>query len=189
MVPKVLLLLFPTFGGFEVAVAAAVLRETHELTTVALDVDAVTGEAGFRCLPHLAADAVDPAAYEALLVPGGDTVHLRDAAPLFALTRAPHARGALLAAMGAGPYVLERAGLLAGRPYTVGYARANRGVLGRFDETRFRPEPMVESDRILTAQGHAYAAFGLRVGELLGTDVDADVAGYYRGLRNPWLGA
>lgn len=116
--PEVLPLLFPTFREFEVAVAAAVLRGTHEPVTVAPDGGAVAGESGFRCLPHLAVDAVDPTGYDALLVPGGDMVHRRDAEPVFA--RAFHVRGALLAAISAGTYVLARAGLLQGHPYTVG---------------------------------------------------------------------
>lgn len=185
--PNVLLLLFPTFGEFDIAVAAAVPRATHERVTVAPDDGAVPGEAGFRCLPHLAVEAVDPMGYAALLAPGGDTVHLRDAEPVFALARALHARGALPAAIGAGPYVLARAGPVDGRPYPVGSARKNRDFLGRFDEGLVRSAPMVASGRILTAQGRASAAFGWRVGELLTADVDADGADFSRGVRNPWL--
>lgn len=116
---RVGLLLFPEFSEFEVTVAASLLRASHELVTVALTDTPVASEAGLTFLPHKSLTDVNSLDFEALLIPGGDMVHLNDAEPLFSFVRETPKRGALLAAICSGPYVLAQAGVLAGRPYTV----------------------------------------------------------------------
>lgn len=160
---RVGLLLFPEFSEFEVTVTTSLLRASHELVTVALTAAPVTGEAGLTFLPHKVLEDADPDEFEAFVIPGGDMVHLKDAELLFSFVEEMAERGALLAAMCSGPYVLARAGVLAGRPYTVTYTREQRTFLGCFDETRFRYEPVISDGNIITAQGHAFVAFGLAV--------------------------
>lgn len=89
-------------------------------------------------MPHRALEDVNPTDLDALLIPGGDMVHLKDAEPLFSLVKVLCERGALLAAICSGPYVLARAGVLTGHPYTVTYTQEQRTFLGCFDDTTFR---------------------------------------------------
>jgi len=178
-VKRVGLLLFPGFSEFEVTVATSLLRSSHELVTVAPTDEAVTSEAGLSFLPHKTLGSIDPDELEALIVPGGDMVHLKDAEPLFSLVKAMSERGALLAAICSAPYLLARAGVLAGRPYTVTFTEAQRNFLSCFDETTFRYEPVVQNENVITAQGHAFVAFGLAVARHLHGSLGDDTRAFY----------
>ncbi|MDQ4077032.1 MAG: DJ-1/PfpI family protein [Chloroflexota bacterium] len=181
---NILLLLFPSFSEYEVTIATAVLRDTHHLTTVALVPEPVTGESGLQVMPHAALDEIDPSEYEALIIPGGNMFYLKRARPLFDFVRTLHDQGTLLAAICSGPYVLARAGVLASRRYTVTLTPQQRAYLGCFEERGFCYDPIVEDENVLTAQGHAYVEFGLRIGERLGAIRDNTVHDFYRGVRD-----
>ena len=180
---KIALLIFPTFSEFEVSVAISLLRSSHDLVTLALDSEVVTSEAGLRVLPHLEVARADANDYDALLIPGGDMVHLKDAEPVFEFVRRMAVRRKVLAAICSGPYVLARAGVLS-NPYTVSLTKEQRDFLGCFDEDSYRYEGVVEADSVLTAQGHAYAQFGLRVAQTLRPDLSAEARRFYSGLGN-----
>lgn len=164
----------------------SLLRDPHDLVTLALTVGPATGEAGLTFSPHKLLEDVNPAELDALLIPGGDMVQ-KDAEPLFSLVRALSERGALLAAICSGPYVLARAGVLAGRPYTVTFTREQRDFLGCFDETGFRYEPVIQDGNVITAQGHAFVAFGLAVARHLYGDLNEDTHAFYEGRRNAFM--
>ena len=186
---RVGLLLFPEFGEYEVTVATSLLRASHELVTVALTEEPITSEAGLTFLPHKSLAEADPKDFEALVIPGGDMVHLRDAEPLFSFVEETFKRGALLAAVCSGPYVLARAGVLGGRPYTVTYTREPRAFLGCFDETGFRYEPVISDANVITAQGHAFVAFGLAVARHLRGSLGDDTRAFYEGRSNTLMEA
>lgn len=186
---RVGLLLFPGFSEFEVMVATSLLRSSHELVTVAPTDEPVTSEAGLTFLSHKTLGNIDSDELEALIVPGGDMVHLKDAEPLFSLVKEMSEHGAFLAAVCSGPYVLARAGVLAGRPYTVTFTEEQRTFLGCFDETTFRYEPVVQNGNIITAQGHAFVAFGLAVARHLRGSLDDDTRAFYEGRSNDLIEA
>lgn len=181
---RVGLLLFPEFSEFEVTVATSLLRASHNLVTVALTAAPVTSEAGLTFLPHKILGDADPDEFEAFIIPGGDMVHLRDAEPLFSFVEEVSKRGALLAAMCSGPYVLARAGVLANHPYTVTYTREQRTFLNCFDETGFRYESVISDANIITAQGHAFVAFGLAVAQHVRGPLGDDTRAFYEGRSN-----
>ena len=182
---KVGLLLFQGFSEFEVTVALSLVPSaTHEVVTLALDENTVKSEAGLLCQPHRKLNDVAPADLEVFIIPGGDMGHLIDAEPLFGFVREIHKQEKLLAAICSGPYVLARAGVLSNRPYTVTLARKQRDFLNCFDEESFRYEPVVADGNVITAQGHAFAAFGLAVGKYLSPDLSADVYSFYEGRAN-----
>lgn len=183
---KIALLIFPTFSEFEVSVAISLLRSSHELVTVAPSEEVVTSEAGLQVLPHLSINRADVGDYDALLVPGGDMVHLKDAEPVFAFVKRIAEQRNLLAAICSGPYVLARAGALPDS-YTVSFTEEQRNFLGCFDEANFRHEPVVTSDAVITAQGHAYVEFGLRVAEKLRPNLSDEAKRFYRGLGNEMM--
>ena len=179
------LLLFPGFSEFEVTVALSLIPlATHEVLTLALDEKTVKSEAGLLCRPHQKLGDTEPADLEVLIIPGGDMGHLKDAEPLFAFVKELHKQEKLLAAICSGPYVLARAGILKDRPYTVTLAREQRNFLNCFDEENFRYEPVVTDENVLTAQGHAFVAFGLAVGKYLDPEMSADVYSFYEGRTN-----
>ncbi len=181
------LLLFPGFAEFEVMVAASLLRDSHDLVTLALTEEAVTSEAGLIFSPHKPLEDVDPAELDALIIPGGDMVHLKDTEPLFSFVGDLYKRGALLAAICSGPYVLARAGVFARRPYTVTFTKEQRDFLGCFGEAGFRYRPVLADGNVITAQGHAFAAFGLAVARHLCGDLSEDTTAFYEGRADAFM--
>ena len=179
------LLLFPGFSEFEVTVALSLVPSaTHEVVTLALGENTIKSEAGLLCQPHCKLNDVEPTDLEVLIIPGGDMSHLKDAEPLFAFVKELYKREKLLAAICSGPYVLAQAGVLENRPYTVTFTREARDFLGCFDEATFRYEPVIQDKNVITAQGHAFASFGLAVAKYLSPGLSADVYSFYEGRAN-----
>lgn len=178
------LLLFPTFSEFEVTVALSLVPSTHEVVTLALDESTVKSEAGLLCQPHHKLSDLEPTDLDVLIIPGGDMEPLIDAEPLFAFVGELHKQNKLLAAICSGPFVLARAGVLAGLPYTVSHSKEARDFLGCYDEATFRYEDIITAGNIITAQGHAFVAFGLAVAKHLNPDLSADAYAFYEGRGN-----
>lgn len=118
---KIALLIFPTCSEFEVSVAISLLRSSHERVTLALSEEVVESEAGLQIQPHSSVAEADAQDYDALIVPGGDMVHLQDATPVFDFVKEMAARRNLLATICSGAYVLARAEVLGHHPYTVSF--------------------------------------------------------------------
>ena len=186
---RVGLLLFPSFSEFEVTVALSLVPSACESVTLALGESTVRSEAGLLCQPHKKLSDLEPANLDVLIIPGGDMEHLLNAEPLFAFVRRLHEQGKLLAAICSGPYVLARAGVLAGLPYIVTLAKEQRDFLGCYDKATFRYEDVVISGNVITAQGHAFVPFGLAVGKHLDPEMSSDVYTFYEGRGNPAMEA
>lgn len=187
--PSVAVLVYPGFSEFEVTVALALLARTHDIVNVGLDARPLRGEGGLQVLPDRALADARPEDFAAVLVPGSaDMFVLKDRPDLDAFLRGAHARGALVGAICGGPYALGRAGLLDGVPYTVTFTAEQRAFLGVFPEEGHAYRDVVRAGHVVTAQGHAFAEFGLTVAEALGAVRNVEGARtFYRGLGNPGL--
>nr|WP_281376927.1 DJ-1/PfpI family protein [Deinobacterium chartae] len=180
-------MVYPGFSEFEVTIALTLLAPKYRVVNVGLTLEPVVGEAGLQVLPQVTLEQGFPEDAVALLIPGcPDLSVLLHAEALFERVRTLHARGTLLAAICAGPYVLARAGVLEGRDYTVTLARPQREFLGVFDASRYRYQDVITDGHLITAQGHAFAAFGLEVARHLGAARNLEgVRTFYSGLGNP----
>lgn len=187
----VAVLVFPGCSEFEVTVALTLLARTRRVVTVAPSRAPVRGEGGLTLLPDVELAELDPAETAALLIPGApDLSALGDDAALNRLIRSLHARRRLLAAICGGPLVLARLGLLEGRTYTVTFTREQRQALGVFPEAGYRYQDVVYDGHIITAQGHAFAAFGLGVaGALGGLQNRSGARQFFLGQGHPVLAA
>ncbi|MCH1626876.1 DJ-1/PfpI family protein [Ferdinandcohnia quinoae] len=182
---KVLLVLYNSFSEFEITVATAMLKGTHQVVTAAGSNEMITGESGLQFLPHLTFQDVNYQDYEALIIPGGDLYHIKDSLELFELTRAFHDNGKLVASICSGAFVLAKAGILLNTHYTVTLNHEQRTFLGCFDESNFKYESIVKMDNIITAQGHAYVDFALEIAEHLDALENREYAkDFYKGNRN-----
>lgn len=116
---------------------------------------------------------VEPSAYDLLLIPGGAAVaRLRQDGRPAELAKIFAAAGKPVAAICAGPLVLEDAGLLEGRRFTAHFSAANElpGAL--------TGERVVEDGPIITSRGAGTALeFGLAlVDRLFGEDKEEEIA-------------
>ena len=76
------------------------------------------------------------------------SARLRDDDRVISLLRAGYAAGKMVCAICAAPIALERAGLLRGRKAT-----SYPGSLAHPEECRYRTDPVVYDERILTSRG------------------------------------
>ncbi|MFD1778455.1 DJ-1/PfpI family protein [Fredinandcohnia salidurans] len=182
---KILLAIYDSFSEFEITVATAMLRGTHQIITVADSLKTITGESGLQFVPHLMYQQVDPTDYDGIIIPGGDLINVKDTMELYDITKTLHEQNKLTAAICSGTYVLARAGVLEGKPYTVTLHQEQRNFLGCFEEENFRYEPVVKSGNVITAQGHAYVDFALAISEKLGALHHSEFTKeFYKGQRN-----
>ncbi len=182
---KILLAIYDSFSEFEITVATAMMRGTHQIVTVADSLKTITGESGLQFVPHFMYQQLDPMEYEGIIIPGGDLINIKDTEELFQLTKIFYQHNKLTAAICSGTYVLARAGVLEDKPYTVTLHQEQRKFLGCFEEEHFRYEPVVETGNLITAQGHAYVEFALAIAEQLGALNHPEFTReFYKGERN-----
>lgn len=179
---KILLVIFPSFAEFEITVATALLGSRYHIMTAAATLESLRSEAGLIYQPEITFSEVNPTDYEAIIIPGGDMVHLKDAEALFQIIQALHEHKKLIAAICSAAYVLNRAGLLADQPYTVTLNQEQRAFLG-MPEDSFVFQDVVLNHHILTAQGHAFVEFGLQIASYFNFLTDSHKL-FYKGEGN-----
>lgn len=87
---KILLFVYPTFAEFEITVATALLKNKYEIITVSLTKELIISETGLQVQPHIELREVRVEEYEGIIIPGGDAIHMKDAAGLFSVIRQFH---------------------------------------------------------------------------------------------------
>ncbi|HUT77708.1 MAG TPA: DJ-1 family glyoxalase III [Polyangia bacterium] len=163
--------LVPLAVGFEELEAVAVIdilrRAGAEVVVAGLaDRGPVTGRSSVAVLPDTDLDsALAGGSFDAIVLPGGmdGTLALRDDPRISAALVDAADRGALTAAICAAPLVLERAGLLAGRPFT-----SHPGVAADFAGGAYREDRVVISENVVTSRAPGTAVeFALELARLL----------------------
>lgn len=160
----------------EAVVTIDVLRRAGwKVTAAGLQPGAVTCSRGVRLEPDAAWDDVDPGSFDVLAIPGGGrgVANLRRDTRVLGAVRGFHARGAWLAAICAGPLVLQDAGVLQGRRAT-----AHPDIVPQLTAARVEDRDVVVDGRIITSRGAGTAAaFALAiVREVGGAAAAAEVA-------------
>lgn len=127
------------------------------------------GMLGGVAKPDIAVDAIDPAAYDALVFVGGGGAEVYfDDAKVHALARSAEQGGKLVAAICIAPSILANAGLLAGRKATVWNGAKYVGILKAKGAT-YLEAPVVRDGRFVTGNGpEAAREFGEALLEALG---------------------
>jgi 4-methyl-5(b-hydroxyethyl)-thiazole monophosphate biosynthesis len=181
--PKVAVLVHPTFTQFEIAIAQVILSRSYDIVTVAPHQEMLTSEEGLQVWPHASIDQITPSDYAALVVSAAPDMQAALETPaILNLIRTMDEQGKVIGAICGAPMLLAKAGILRDRPYTVSLYRRFRDTLGFFNEATFRYEAVVESENLITAQGWAFAEFGVQLGKRLNSIRDlAAAAAYYQG--------
>lgn len=150
--------LVPLNEGVEEIEAVTVIdvlrRGGQEVTSVSLThALAVHGLNGIPVLADTVWDAIHPASFDALVLPGGGkgAEHLTADARLVDALKRYHAEGRLVAAIGSAPTLLYALGLLEGRRATCHPTRA--AELG----DSYNDAPFVADGHVITGQGPGVA--------------------------------
>ncbi|WP_078543490.1 DJ-1/PfpI family protein [Litchfieldia alkalitelluris] len=184
---KALVLIFPGYCEFEIAVAISMLRRTHDIFTCALQDEPCRSEAGLVTVSDFkVSDLQQIEEFEILLIPGGDLKPIADHEELFSWVRKFSEAGKVVGAICSGIYVLAKANLLNDCLYTATLSREQRHFLGGFKEENFRYQPTVVSNKIVTAQGHGFVQFGIDVSRLV-KEVSMEEIDFYQGRRNSYM--
>ncbi len=148
MEKRVLCLLTGGFEEIEAVTPIDLLRRAGiEVTVASLKGGVLTGRCGIRIEADESLDAVNPADFDLLLIPGGPGVgEMRADGRAAALAKEFDAAGKSVAAICAAPLVLKDAGLLEGKRFTAYHSV--RAELGGGLEER-----VVEDGNLITSRG------------------------------------
>ncbi len=176
--PRVLVLLYPGCIAYEIQLAAELAHRTHDVEVATPGGRDVALGNGLVARADVALEAVDATRYVAALVPGGDPAELFESGGASPLIAALAERGALVAAVCAGPLLLAKAGVLVGRRFTHGYGDFHTEFLAPYWRgAEYVDAHVVEDGGLLTAQPQGTLALAVRFAERLGA-IDAAEASY-----------
>lgn len=173
MKKKILVLLYKDFVMFEISLATFILSDDFELHTASPDVGIIKEWSGLAALAEFALDEIDPADYEALIIPGGKFEKLLEKTAVTALIQKFSAEGKLIAAICAAPIHLAKAGVLTGRQFTTSL-RAEDDPDHYFNWDNFVQTGVVVDGPVITADGNAFVDFAIAIAEHLGLIQDAE---------------
>ncbi|MFT5050827.1 MAG: 4-methyl-5(b-hydroxyethyl)-thiazole monophosphate biosynthesis [Chlamydiales bacterium] len=177
MTTKVLVPLAEGFEEIETVTIVDVLRRADlQVTLAGLGSGPILGSRGMRLHADVAWAAIDPAAFDAIVLPGGmgGTLNMIATESVLQAVRDFFEAGKLTAAICAAPMVLSAAGIVGEQPIT-----AHPGVHDRLAGTQLQPRArVVRSGNLLTSQGPGTAMeFALAlVEDLVGPDLARDLA-------------
>jgi len=162
---KALFLLYEGYVDWEISVLSGIFKMTKmkaETTSVTRQVRHV---GGFKVeVDHLLAD-VDPARYDALIIPGGEPLPLAKEGNIKALIQSFHQEDKLVAGICGGTVYLAAAGILDGRPYSTSVE--NEDHLAFFEQERRSSGDVTIDRNVITAEGNAYVEFAIEVSKAL----------------------
>jgi transcriptional regulator GlxA family with amidase domain len=140
------------FGVFDMALNYGVLPDLDVRVVSGEPAAAITG-GGLRCAIPYDLDAIQAA--DLVIVPNWRDPAESPPEPLLGALRAAHDRGARLAGLCSGAFVLAAAGLLDGRPATTHWALAGQ-LAQMYPKAEIRPDQLyIDDGDILTAGGGA----------------------------------
>lgn len=147
---RALLMAADGFEDLELFVPLYRLAEVGEVTVATPDAFDAVGEMGYSIAADLAIDAVNPAEFDLLLIPGGlSPAVLRLLESAVAVTRAFADDERRIAAIGHGPQLLLSAGVLSGKKITCSPAIRD-DVMAAGAE--YQDEPAVRDGCLLTGR-------------------------------------
>ncbi len=129
------------------------------------------GSSGLTIKSTLSFSDLIVAKYKTVLIPGGDPAAVIGNQNLKNIIKLAHSQKSILAAICAGPVVLEQASILDGKKIAYGYEGPQKEWLlsnGFFKKTELTNEPYIVDDNIITARPDHFIDFAIEVGILAG---------------------
>jgi len=158
---KTYILIYETFVQFEVVLTNYFMKTKGEIITVGLDNRGVTSWEGFKTVPHVTIDEVDPDEVDLFVIPGGEPDKLFGNNKLNILLKELYEQGKVLAAICAAPLQLARAGVLDDHKYTT---TLPLDEFDSFNQDNFQNDNVVVDRNIITAKAAGYVDFALEIG-------------------------
>lgn len=174
--PRILIPLADGVEEMEAVILIDVLRRAgFEVVTAGLTANPVTASRGVRLIPDKSWTEIDPSTFDVLAIPGGaaGVANLKADPRILKAIRAFDHAGKWIAAICAGPLVLQQAGILTGRHIT-----CHPGVASQLTVTPRLNDRVVVDNRLVTSQGPGTSfEFALTLVRLLTDSTTADALG------------
>lgn len=175
---KLLFFVYDGFAEFEIMIlGAGMFGDGHQITTFTVgdDLAPVTSGGGFLYQPHIRLADVNPAEYDALIIPGGEIAPFLQDELLLETVRRFQAEDKVIGAICAGPALLANAGILEGRRYSTSlHPEEKPELIAGFDWQNKLDQDVSVDGKIVTAVGSAYVDFAVEIIEKLGDFTDEE---------------
>ena len=184
---KTLVLLYPGCIAFEVLLACELLNSKFPVEIVTLDGNDHVASNGMIIKSSKALSGASPADYKVALFPGGDPEAVIGNTQLNQFIQSLNSNQSILAAICAGPVILDQAGVLAHKKIAHGYKGTQLEWLiekGFFKNVSMTDHLTVTEGNIVTARPEAFIDFAVQVAVLCCSIENAKVQfwkDYYKG--------
>ncbi|MEH6718013.1 MAG: type 1 glutamine amidotransferase family protein [Aurantimonas endophytica] len=181
---RIAVALTPDFADWECALLMAVARAYLgvDVVTASPDGGVVSSMGGLHVTPDLGYDGLDPASFDALVIPGGLSWESGTAPDFGPLARSFHAAGKVVGGICAAASALAATGLLDRVAHTGNSLSAHREQAAYSGEAYYRDQPRAVSDgRVITAPGSSPVSFTteiLKALDLWGPEAEAEIAAF-----------
>ncbi|MHA2391432.1 MAG: DJ-1/PfpI family protein [Promethearchaeota archaeon] len=164
---RILCFVYDGFADFETVLVCSGLNgcENLEIIYISYDTLPLKSSGGLTIFPEKSVSEISRTdEIDGLLIPGGSERELKP--ELKELIKQLNEENKLIAAICAGPEFLAKAGILNGVKYTTSQTAEvykEQGESDPFPRGTYVEERIVQDGNILTAQGHAFIDFALKV--------------------------
>ncbi len=184
---KTMVIFYPGCIEFEVMLACEILNSKYPVEIFTPDGADHIGSSGMTFRAKASFDSVKPNEYKIVLIPGGNPESVIGNKILNQILQEANQNKAILAAICAGPILLDQAGLLKGHKIAHGYEEDQLEVLipnGFFKDVELTDDAIHVQDRIVTATPGSFIEFAVEVARLAEVIPEEKVSfwkKYYRG--------
>ncbi|KEQ05226.1 DJ-1/PfpI family protein [Pseudorhizobium pelagicum] len=186
---RIAIALTPDFADWECALLMAVARSYLgvEVVTASPDGGIVTSMGGLKVTPDISYAALDPADFDALVIPGGLSWEKGEAPDFTTHVHAFHGGGKLVAGICAAASALAATGVLNAVAHTGNSLGSHSKQPGYSGQAFYRDRPQaVSHDRVITAPGSSPVTFTMEILKALGLwgpQAEAEIAAFSREHR------
>ena len=184
---KTMALLYPGCVEFEIMLACEILNDKFRVDVITPYGLNHIGSNGMTIQASGGFESVEPQDYKVILIPGGNPEKLIGNELLNQILKKAYSKGVILAAICAGPILLDQAELLTGLRIAHGYEADQIETLipnGFFKGVELTSEALIEDDQIITAKPDAFIDFSVAIAHRAGvvkTEKKEFWQKYYRG--------
>ncbi|MDO1581468.1 type 1 glutamine amidotransferase family protein [Rhizobium oryzicola] len=181
---RIAITLADDYADWECALLMAVARSFLgvEIVTASPDGSPVTSMGGLKVTPDLSFAALDPATFDALVIPGGMSWEKGTAPDLAPLVEAFRAKGKIVAGICAAASALAGTGILNDVSHTGNSLDSHKAYPAYTGEAHYRDQPQAVSDHdIITAPGTSPFTFTVEILKALGLwteEAQMELAGF-----------
>lgn len=181
---RIAIALTPHFADWECALLMAVARGYlgADVVTASPDGDAVVSMGGLKVMPDLAYDVLDPAVFDALVIPGGLAWESGEAPDFTPYVQSFHSHGKVVAGICAAASALAATGVLNAVAHTGNRLASHKQYPAYLGDALYRDQPQAVSDgRVITAPGNSPVTFTmeiLKALDLWGPQAEAEIKAF-----------